>query len=324
MIDMRLRVICGIFMILAILLNGCTPSNYMVEAQDALLPQIDPEDGVEQNIPVTLYYRLIGEPYLVGVERNIVVYANESLEKAVIRVLTAGPSALSGNVAPVINKDTTVESIELVGDILYVTVSKEFLRVNAEETASEEKKAQERRLSLYALVNTLTKLGKANRVMIYVDLDDSGEGVRLQRAMVGLPTQGSGSTLLEPLEFHEPIVANPKSIAQCIFDHLVAGDYDKAYVLMAESERGGQQKPDYAAFETTMLSTGKFKSYSIHSSTLSDDGLTATVEVTIEYTYRDGTTVTLKNIKLPMEREGDIHKLGYASLLQALGGRSLR
>lgn len=319
-IKMKLFRISIVIFLMLVSLYGCVSSNYLVEAQDSLLPQIDPEDGVEQNVPITLYFRLIGEPYLVGVERNIVVHPNESLEKAVIRSLIEGPSALSGNVAQVLPKNSTVSNVVIAGDILYITMSKEFLTATSDEKLSEEAKMLAKRLSLYALVNTLTKTGKADRVMIYVDMDNTGEGIRLQRAMVGLPTTDNGSSLLEPLEFYEPIVVDPQKIVQCIFDHLIDGDYDKAYVLMAESERGGLQKPNYAAFETSMLSMGKVKSYSILGSSISKDGLNATVDVSLEYTYQNGTTIAFDKIVLPMEREGDLFKLGYASLMQALGG----
>ena len=51
--------------------GGCMGKVIAEDNAKLNLPQIDPEDGASRELPVTLYYRLTNEEYLVGVESKV-------------------------------------------------------------------------------------------------------------------------------------------------------------------------------------------------------------------------------------------------------------
>lgn len=331
---------------LCMALSGCAIGGIRQDSVIEDLPQIDPEDGVTRDVAITLYYRLTNENYLVGISRSISVRANERVEKAMIRTLLDGVplQALSGNVSPLFPADTRIVEVSAVGGIMYVTLSTEFFDTSAyDETRSAaefsyqsgtisretyermEREAYEallltRRLAVYSLVNTITQYNSGMRVAVLVD-DGSGTGVRLKLGDLGLTAgEQADSELTEPMKFIEDCVVTPEIVTQCLLTHLVNGEYDLAYPLISEDDGSGVQKPQYANFETEMLSLGTLKSFSLSGYALGDDGSQARIRADFVFVSADGVQEELKNQTLVLRREGDLYKLGYGTLLAVLKG----
>ncbi|MBQ9931684.1 MAG: GerMN domain-containing protein [Firmicutes bacterium] len=278
--------------------SGCYSTRIQEDGVKEALPAIDPEAGVARDESVTLYYRLANEACLVGVTRNISVRANERNTYAIIRTLLEGVPPLSNNVEALFPAGTSIVDVSLEGSILYVTLSKEFMDTSVyDETVRElttllergelymtqavyEKRMREaeeelylkRALAVYSVVNTLCGYSPDLRVHFLVDVDGSGNGVRLKTSELGLASgQNVDSNLIEPMAFEGCVVASPLTILDSLLNHLLYDEYEMAYALFAENENSEQQKPGYANFETEILSIGHLRGYAINSYYISSD-----------------------------------------------------
>lgn len=327
-----------------LLLSGCGTANIQEDAMAEDLPMLDPQAGVARETTLTRYYRVSDEPYLVGVTRNVEVRANERTEYAIIRLLLEGVPALANNVSDVFPEGTDIVDVTLDGGILYVTLSREFLNEGGLNKAKaelynymtkgyykEEEYAQrleqtqaaydlQRRLGVYALVNTLTGYSDV-RVLVLLDMDGTGSGVRLTRAELGMTQDAQGADLVEPMSFVAEAVVTPRDVLESVLSHLCAGEYQLAYPLFADDENEEQQKPAYAGFETELLSLGRLNGYTVHEVTQDvEGGLTAHAEVSMEFTRANGEKGVVSRAQLPLWREGDLYKVGYASYKSLWGG----
>lgn len=333
------RCIRALALILALCLPLCGCGAGVI-AEDRVqdgLPLLDPEDGVDKDISVELYYRLTGEAYLVPITRNVSVRANERAETAIVRTLLEGvpQQSLSANVSGVFPAGTNIVEVSLDSGILYVTLSAEFLDDSIVESArqagslfgsaeaalrrAEEEMYLARRLGVYSLVNTLTGyVDDKMRVQILVDTDGTGKGSRLAAGTLGLESpEGAASELVEPLDFDPNVVTSPARTVGCMLSRMQNGEYEMAYVLFMEAAVDGVQKPTYANFETEMLSLGKVTGYQITGWTEDNDG-TATVTVTLDFTSAAGKDTRIENAQIFLKREGDLHKIGYGSFKSIL------
>lgn len=311
-------VTCILALLLAVLLLcGCAPNSIREDAIKESLPGIDPNAGVGRDINATLYYRLSGEPALVPVQRTITVRSNEYAEAAVIRRLLEGPSALSWDLASTFPSGVRLIDINKDGKILYVTFSREILNA---DVSGERKDAEESyRLCVYSVVNTLTALDRNTRVQIMVDLDGTGEGSRVSAAMLGFSSVSGGSQWLEPMSFQEDVLISPAKVAEYLLGHLQNQEYAEAHTLFAESETGGIQKPDYAAFETQMLTLGQIDEFTVQQERVAEDNRSATVTLDIKWTAREsGESYTVRGATVRMLPEGELFKMGWSSLMTVM------
>lgn len=336
-----------LFALLSAAFSGCAIGGIQQDAVVETLPQVDPEDGLSKDVTVTLYYRLTDESYLAGIKRSISVRANERVEKAMIRTLLEGVplQALSGNVSALFPTGTSIVEVSVVGGIMYVTLSNEFFDTSAYDvtraaadfsyqngTINQDARERmmknaydelllTRRLAVYSLVNTITEINAGVRVQVLVDVDGTGAGVRLNLGDLGLSADAQAdSELIEPMSFLEEYVVTPEIIAQCVLTHLVNGEYDLAYPLFSEDDDSGVQKPQYANFETELLSFGTLESFTLKEYSPGDDENYARVEVDLVYKATDGAKREMKGQELLLKREGDLYKLGYGTLLAILKG----
>ena len=121
------------------------------------------------------------------------------------------------------------------------------------------------------------------------------------------------------MEFVGDCVITPTAIADCVLGHMQRGEYDKAYPLIAELEQGGAQKPDYASFETEAAALDRIRSYSIKGERAGEES--GAIIVTAEITKADAAAGQRgQRHALSLKPEGSIYKVGYTSLLSALGG----
>lgn len=307
--------------ILALLLafTGCgIQTTIQEDAIKEALPGIDPAAGIGRDVDITLYFRLTDEPALVPVQRTVAVRANEYVGGAVVRQLLNGPTALFGDLERVLPKGTRLVDIYPDGGILYVVLSKELLEYE-EEASTREEIELTKRLGVYAIVNSLSTLGDASRVQILVDMDGTGKGSRVSPFLLGFTSEYTSSQWLDPMGFEEDVVVNPTLMVNLAMQRLTEEDYAQAYMFFAESETGGLQKPDFAAFETNLLSLGTIDDFTVKSTDTGGNTLNGKATVDIVWTSReDGQTRTVKNAVLALLPEGELYKIGFYSLIEAL------
>ncbi|MEG1548754.1 MAG: GerMN domain-containing protein [Clostridia bacterium] len=339
----RIAIILAMLMCMATLC-GCSEINIKEDSINEQLPQIDPEEGVSKDLNVALYYRLTNENYLVSIKRNVRVRANERAENAIIRTLLEGVPPLSNNVSMPFASGISIVNVSLDGDILYITLSADFLdetkltevtdeaqialdkgTINQDEydnmvaEAQDELKTQ-RRLGVYSIINAITGYSTSVRVQFLVDVDGSGTGVRLERTTLGMPVQtDAGSNLLEPMGFYQEIIADPARILDCMLRHMESGEYEAAYMLFAEGANDGTHKPTFANFEAQMRAIGTITSHEIISSSVDADSGINNINVTLRLQLENEREETV-NCEMQMIRDGDIYKVCYDAFRDILEG----
>lgn len=301
---------------------GCMSKVIAEDSTKLDLPQIDPEDGASRELPVTLYYRLTNEEYLVGVDGNVSVRGGERTEAAVIRALMEGSSASPG-VTAVIPSAASLQELTYEDGVLYVTLSEEFLNEDIVTSIQEEDYLKEkdynnavkaatnemylaRRLGVLSIVNTMAGSGEDVKVQILVEQD--GEGKQLTLEQLGF--EDAENTLIEPMGFDEEVIANEERIAGCMLEHMVNGEYELAYTLVADSMDA--VRPAYADFETGMRGLGTVVSYEVTDSGSDDSGTYVVANVRIS--TPTGTVKRVSNAVLYMVKENNIYKVSYGSL----------
>ncbi|MEL7609545.1 MAG: GerMN domain-containing protein [Bacillota bacterium] len=312
-----LRLVCAL--LLAALLSGCVSNMIKENETYEALPQIDPEDGVARETEASLFFRLGDEPCLLQVKRTVQIRANERAEMAVMRSLLAGPSSFYGNLDTPFPEGTRMVSLSLDGGILYVTMNRAFLDPMPGAKTREEIDLA-RRLSVYAIVNSLMSVGNADSVLLLVDLTGSGVGTRVQRAMLGLSSsETTDSQLVEPMRFDGTVVADAGKIVGYALEHIRQREYEQAYTYLAENEGGALQKPDYAQFETDLSTLGDLEEYKVNSFAMAEDGLSAEAQVDLVFRYsEDGVQKKATNATVKLQWEGEMLKIGYTSLWMLL------
>lgn len=317
----------GLFALMMVLCMGLSLCGCMgkVIAEDSIkldLPQIDPEDGASRELTVTLYYRLANEEYLVGVEGRVPVRSGERTEAAVIRGLMDGVSMSSG-MTGLISSAVSVKGLEYDGGVLYVTLSEEFLNEDIIASVREEDYLKEkdynnavkaatremyliRRLGVLSIVNTIAGSGENVKVQILVERNEKSEQLTLNE----LGFDGNENELIQPMDFDQAVVANEERIAECLMEHMVRGEYERAYVLVGEDN--DEYKPAYADFETVMRGLGTVASYEITGTGNDERG--TYVLANVRLVSSSGIVKRVSNAVLYTVKEGNISKVGYGSL----------
>lgn len=309
------------------------------------LPAIDPGAGVARELQVKLFYRLTNEAYLVGVTSTLSVLSSERPEKAMVRELLLGVPPLANNVSEVIPANTKIVEVSLEGGILYITLSEGFFDtaivdaaeregrrsldagfINQQEYEARVEAAKQemmlcRRLAVCSIVNSVTSSDPDVRVHLLFDLDGDGAGERVARGELGFePNLEANSDLLEPMEYDADAVISPLTLVKCALDHMMAGENEMAYVLFAETESGGMQKPTYANFETEMLTLGRITGYTLYSYVVDEGHAQASVRADLEFTDASGVTRTLAGADIALRGEGNLYKLGYYAFKALMEG----
>ncbi|MDL2235236.1 GerMN domain-containing protein [Christensenellaceae bacterium OttesenSCG-928-L17] len=283
------------------------------------LPPIYPDEGIGRNVDVTLYFRLTDEALLVPVKRTVSVRTNENTAEVVIRELIQGPDAIYSDLSGVLPSDAWIVdfSLEESGKIAYLTLNDAVLDKNKYGSSrSDQELAQ--RLGVYAMVNSLCALSNITQVQIMVDTTGTGIGRRVSPFQFGFSSSEMSSDLMEPMGKTDAVIYTETKLVELAFSHLVEGEFTRAYRLFAEYEPGGLQKPDYAAFETEMLSLGTIDGYHVKDVRTANAPLNGAVDVDFEWTARsDGITRTT-SATLLLVPEGELFKLGYYSLTNAM------
>jgi len=313
----------------AALCTGCTSGSVITETPSAYdLPAVDPDDGVERTTHVTLYYRLANENFLLGVDSDVTVLANERTETAVIRALLEDGLPPASNLVSACPMGTAVEDVTYENGILYVTLSRQFLNTDAvdklarESYASDEEYAAAvqsaesdmyaaRRMGALSIINTITNHSAGVAVQIMIDTDGTGSGRRLSYNSLGMTEYGSG--LMEPLRFDSSVLVTPERMAASFFEHMIAEEYEEAYILLTG---GDAVKPSYAEFVSNTQVRGRVVSYSISGSEEGENGVAITTTVSIMDAGSSSYTI---NSVVRLNEEDGIYKVNYDSLMSIFG-----
>jgi len=306
-----------IFLLMILLaFSGCGAEKRNIPANT---PAINPNaQAANKNTEeVTLYFSYRGENLLAGETRKINVPVNEKTEAAVIRELIAGPSADRDGLCGLFWGDVKLVSVDSVGDILFVTLSKDFVSTSPAKPALEDGGfAEQKKLAIYSIVDTIVEMGNYSRVQIEVDREGSRIGERITRSEAGW---GDDSSYLEPLGWEESIILTPAKTLQEALASFDKKDWTRLYDFTAYTSPDGTQKPDMNAFSSALSAPGNIlESYQITGTSVSHNGKKAMVTLDYSINTRAGDTVNKTKVPVIMVRENDIWKLSYTSLINVL------
>ena len=166
-------------------LSGCFGVlNQNKQAQDTT--PILAGDTTEQKPVSCMVYFAYADKYILADQQHLVsVPETKRAEEIFLQELIAGPKTTSISLQPVINPNTRVVSVSDNNGLLFVTLSSQFFTPlsgvpeNWQQSGEwSQAVMRQRRLALYAIVNTLTQTGKYSKVQLYIDYTDSGQGER--------------------------------------------------------------------------------------------------------------------------------------------------
>ncbi|MBN2880316.1 MAG: GerMN domain-containing protein [Clostridia bacterium] len=304
-------------------LSGCSP--LISETDQKEDTPLFPNDTSEvQPKEFMLYFQLEGENYIVPETRTLTIPESKSVEEVLIKELLSGPESNSTNIAGNINSETKIISIIGNENILFVSLSKQFLTppegLGAEIEDPDEYNSlvlNARKMALYSITNTVTELGNYSYVQFYIDYDNNGTGTRPTRKDMGFTGEGENQ-LLEPLYRNTEVVFSPANSLKNIMNSIIEKNWTKILKFTSISDKPDTKLEDAARqFELSNLS---LLEYSILSSTVSLDGKSAVIVLNYTFANADGTSTTVENLSIKMYIEDGIWKCSIVSLNQMLLG----
>ena len=312
---MRKLAIIIIIILLTLYGAGCTGVDTgMPDTQD-----INPkaEAAGKDTMAVTLYYSYRGDYMLAGETRTIDVPVSDTLEAAVVRALIDGPSADRDELVGLFWDDVELVRTETNGDYLLVTLGETFVSSDRKEIALEDADAaQQKRLAIMSIVNTIVEMGTYSRVQILVDRE-GGIGQRITMEEAGW-IDGGGKRL-EPRGRDESLILTPENTVAASLDAYGKKDWMRLYNFTAHISPDGAQKPEIQEFSDALTEAGnKLESFSVQGHNVSYDGQTAVVMLDYAIKTREGQINKLTNKPVVLVREKDIWKLSYHSLIKML------
>ncbi len=273
------------------------------------MPQINPyskNSGSMQS--VTLYFPVMGEPYLSSYTTSIEVHADagDTLQDALLRELAKGP-AQGLSLEAVFSNNLRKESVLRSGSQLSIVLSKELLSIG-EGTSSDS--ATRKKLAIYAIVNTLTGNGDISQVQILVDTEGNGKGKAPSRQQVGFMDSDQNEAL-GPLGFSNTWLLTPSAAAQIVLDAGKSKDAERMMRMLNSSVL----VPDAATLKSELQKSNVLLvDYFIANVLLSADSLQATVYVDITYEMMNGTLKQAFNQPITLKRERGMWKVDYQSV----------
>ncbi|MGI6174590.1 MAG: GerMN domain-containing protein [Christensenellales bacterium] len=310
-----------LLLVLGLLLNsGCTV--YLIEepANIDIPPMI--QNVQTDEILTTLYFPYNDENVMLRLlasdTRKIKIAPNERLDMAVLKDLIKGPSADKDHLIPCINASTQVVSLEVRGDILYVTLSREFLEPMSDFPADWETDALWRELkdarqemATYAVVNTLLQLGQGySSVQFLIDRLGSGVGERPTRGELGFVGDANQIQLAEPMARFDDVTLTPEKTTQLVFNYMVNGSWVETYEFVAQ----GSGKPSYdEAVQQHSIESYAMERFEILDQTSSLDGNSVTVFVSYRMRTHQGSVVEKTNKPIRLVQENELWKFTYDS-----------
>lgn len=321
----NLKIIISVLIIVMALLtlSACSPliSDTNPDNDTPLFPGDTSEVQAKDYM---LYFGLDGEEYLAPEIRTLTIAESKSMEESLIKELVNGPEGNATSITANINENTRVISVTGNEDVLFVSLSYDFLTppsglgqdIEDEEVYNNLVLAT-RRMALYAIANTVTELGRYSSVQFSIDYDNNGTGIRPTRGEMGFVGEDENQ-LIEPIYRNAEVVFSPASCIQVIMNSISEKNWDKVlkYTSIAES-------PDESLEEITrQLELGDLSllEYQLISDSVSLNGSSAVAVITYTYASEDGTSNVRDNISFKMMLEDGIWKCSITSIKQMLLG----
>ncbi len=306
--------IVAFFLVLIMALSGCAAMNN--EEPEKNTPDINPkaESANKDTSKVTLYYSYKGQQLLAGETRSIDVPVSEKLEKAVIRALIDGPSADRSQLVGLFWDDVELVDVKDNEDILFVTLSEEFITTQPETPVlGEGTVADRKKLAIYSIVNTITEMGTYSSVQFYVE--SSGGTMGITKSDAGF---GDSQDRLDPQRWENEHILTPENTLKEALDSYNKKDWTELFDYTAYMNPDGTVKPDSDVFTAALAETGNvLDSYKPIGVNVASDGQSAVVILDYTIKTRNG-DIDRTKIPVVLVREEEIWKLSYSSVINVL------
>lgn len=333
----KLFAVCLLAIAAIMLCPGCMQANIKEDEIREDLVALDPQAGLDKEINFICYSQLLDEPYLAGINRNVVLGGGERAERAMIEAVIQAPTAISGEQGRLFPKNTKIVDINMDGKVLYLTLSKEFVddtslknelaslgkglekgeltQIQYEEKLKEagESFYQRRKMAVYALVNTVSGYSEDTRLLILVDIDGKGIGTRLPRSVFF--SQDSSSALIEPLGFEKDITISSESMTEMFLRHFQQKEYDQMYALLTFYHP--EDMIDHHTFESRISACGELKDFQVNGMSLQGNDIQQ-VNVNMTISTASGQDVYLENCRLTMRNDEGLFRPDYTAFMQIL------
>ena len=309
----RMKIV-AFFLVLIMALSGCAAMNN--EEPEKNTPDINPkaESANKDTSKVTLYFSYKGQQLLAGETRSIDVPVSEKLEKAVIRALIDGPSADRSQLVGLFWDDVELVDVKDNEDILFVTLSEEFITTQPETPVlGEGTVADRKKLAIYSIVNTITEMGTYSSVQFYVE--SSGGTMGITKSDAGF---GDSQDRLDPQRWENEHILTPENTLKEALDSYNKKDWTELYDYTAYMNPDGTVKPDSDVFTAALAETGNvLDSYKPIGVNVASDGQSAVVILDYTIKTRNG-DIDRTKIPVVLVREEEIWKLSYSSVINVL------
>ncbi len=315
----KFRIILVILLAIIMLFSGC--GFYGGGTTDRNVPDINPraEAANKDTSNVMLYFSYRDENLLAGEMRSIDVPVSDTLEAAVIKELIKGPSADRDELVGLFWPGVELVSISTNADIFFITLSEEFITTEPEEKDLLEGRtvAQQKKLAIYSVVNTLVEMGKYSAVQFYVG-SEGGVIKRIAPSDAGW-SEDANQEYLEPLGRNEDLILTPENTLWQALDSFTKKDWTRLYNFTAYSSLDGSQKPAISDFSEALTDKGNsLVSFDVVGSNVAYDGQSAVVMLDYTIKTREGNSIPKLNRPFVLVREDDIWKLTYTSIVDIL------
>jgi hypothetical protein len=322
---MKMKILKKIISIISIITilsaSGCTGVLDPEGSEEEENPILAGDTTEQKPVSCMVYYIYADKYYLVGQQHLVSVPETKRAEEIFLQELIAGPKTTSNDLQPVINPNTRVVSVSDNNGLLFVTLSSHFLTPLSAVPENWQQNQelldlvmQQRRLALYAIVNTLTQTGKYSKVQLYIDYDGSGQGERPTRAEVGFNDE-NGEKLLEPVGRNAQIILGPDTSVILFMQSFAEKNWEEASKYVeADNENGGEETlaNEFSLLDLTLAD------FQVTSMTTSYDGQSAIVTIDYFIRAKDGVEYQNTNVALKVVRVDDIWKISYVSVNQLL------
>lgn len=306
--------IIAVLLVLIMAVSGCAAMQN--KAPEKNTPDINPkaESANKDTSMVTLYYSYKGQQLLAGETRSIDVPVSEKLEKAVIRALIDGPSADRSQLVGLFWDDVELVDVKDNENILFVTLSEEFITTQPETPVlGEGTVADRKKLAIYSIVNTITEMGKYSSVQFYVESSSGAMGILKSDAGFG-----DSHDRLDPQRWENEYILTPENTLKEALDSYNKKNWTELYDYTAYMNPDGTVKPDSDVFTAALAETGNaLDSYIPIGVNVANDGQSAVVVLDYTIKTRNG---DINKTKTPviLVREEEIWKISYSSVVNVL------
>jgi len=302
--------------------NPATFPSVSASGDMVLAPDDDNAEGAKEQ-QVVLYFPLGNEPFLAAEDRDIKIPEGSTPEKEILRKLIQGP--LIKDMLVVIPNKTQVVNVEASSnhEIFYITLSPDFLAPmpldvptnwNTVETL-EKTVLLNRRLAVYSMVNSITEMGKYDRVQFLIDDRDLG-ATRPTWADMGFTDVDQPNLPISVLTRDDSLILTPINTVSAFFESFANKQWSRAE---------GYLTLDTNTFSATNTMADSMKAYdatlvdgTVTGSTISNKGKCAVVTVNYTLRAKAGNEVQRTTALMRLTRENGIWKIHYSSIQRML------